>query len=100
MGASRNSRRGFTIIELMVAMGVVGIIAAILLPAISMARDAARRAMCRNHLRQIGLAIHAYESVHACFPPSGTSIASSYLCRILPYVDEAALFDQVDLAMA
>jgi len=91
-------RRGITIIEVMVAMGVVGILAALLLPAIAQAREAARRATCRNHLRQIGIAIQSYESAHGCFPPAGVGLASSYLCRLLPYVEASDLIDLRDQA--
>lgn len=100
MNADRNSRHGLTIVEVMVAMGVVGILAALILPAVSHARDAARRTTCRNHLRQIGVAIHAYESAHGCFPPAGVGAASSYLCRLVPYVEKSELVDQANRAMA
>jgi prepilin-type N-terminal cleavage/methylation domain-containing protein/prepilin-type processing-associated H-X9-DG protein len=91
--------RGFTVIELMVALGIIGVLAAILLPAIAQAREVARRATCRNHLRQIGIAIQSYESAHGCFPPAGVGLASSYLCRLLPYVEAGNLIDLRDQAI-
>ena len=62
--------KGFTVIELLVCASVVAIVMALLLPAVQQAREAARRAQCRNNLRQLGLALHNYESSHGVFPPS------------------------------
>lgn len=66
---SSGTRKGFTIIELMVVLGVIGILMSLLLPALQQAREAARRAACRNHLKQLALALHGYEGVHNVFPP-------------------------------
>ena len=63
-------RRGFTIIELLVAAAVVAVLLALLVPAVQQAREASRRTRCRSNLRQLGLALHAYESSHGVFPPS------------------------------
>jgi prepilin-type N-terminal cleavage/methylation domain-containing protein/prepilin-type processing-associated H-X9-DG protein len=68
-GTSR-SRCGFTIIELLVAIGIIGMLMAVLLPAVQTVRSAARRTECGNHLRQLGLALHNYESMFGHFPPS------------------------------
>lgn len=66
----RSSLRGFTVVELMVSISVVSLLIALLMPAVQMSREAARRSRCQNNLRQIGIALHSYHDAHQLLPPA------------------------------
>ena len=98
-GAKSASRTGFTLVELLVVIAIIGVLVALLLPAIQAARDAARRGSCSNNLKQLGLAMHNYHDARKTFPyaeitfPSDTSYMSypyrgpTWVVAILPFVE-------------
>ena len=86
--------RGFSLVELLVVIAIIGILIALLLPAVQAAREAARRLQCANHLKQVGLALHNYHSSHRVLPPGGISSNElSFIVMLLPYLEQKALYD-------
>jgi prepilin-type N-terminal cleavage/methylation domain-containing protein len=88
-------RPGFTLVELLVVIAIIGVLVALLLPAVQSAREAARRMSCSNNLKQLSLALHNYEDTHKAFPPAGIdSNHMSWVVMLLPYFEQKALYDQ------
>jgi prepilin-type N-terminal cleavage/methylation domain-containing protein len=88
-------RRGFTLVELLVVIAIIGVLVALLLPAVQAAREAARRSQCSNNLKQLSLALHNYEGTHLTLPPSGIdSNQMSWTVLLLPFFEQQALYDQ------
>jgi prepilin-type N-terminal cleavage/methylation domain-containing protein len=99
-------RRGFTLIELLVVIAIIAILIALLLPAVQQAREAARRTQCRNHLKQLGLALHNYHDSHNTFAPgvihqTGAGITTGrfnnwgWSMFLAPYLDQANVYNSV-----
>ncbi|HID78765.1 MAG TPA: DUF1559 domain-containing protein [Planctomycetaceae bacterium] len=100
---------GFTLVELLVVIAIIGILIALLLPAVQAAREAARRTQCVNNLVQLGLALHHYESAFEVLPPGSINDTGpiknepkgyhmSWLVQILPYIEEAVTFRHIDFS--
>jgi prepilin-type N-terminal cleavage/methylation domain-containing protein/prepilin-type processing-associated H-X9-DG protein len=97
-------RNAFTLIELLVVVAIIGILTALLFPAVQAAREAARRAACRNNLRQIGLALHGFHDVNNHFPLGSenaqpTLLAApriTYMISLYPFLEQKAAFDRWD----
>src|SRR5262245_2302305 len=99
--------RGFTLIELLVVIAIIAVLIALLLPAVQSAREAARRAQCTNNLKQIGLAVHNYQSASGAIPPSGTRSSGwggyqpgvdfvqqySMKTHLLPYLEQQQVYN-------
>ena len=112
-------RSGFTLVELLVVIAIIGILVGMLLPAVQQVREAARRTVCKNNLRQLALALHNYESSLQQFPPgyafiSGSDFAATgypvvegqanhlgqaWGAIVLPQFEQSALHDQIDFAL-
>jgi prepilin-type N-terminal cleavage/methylation domain-containing protein len=103
----RSQRRAFTLIELLVISAIIGVLVGLALPAVQRARDAGYRAVCQDHLKQIGLALHQYHDAHLSLPP-GVSFQRekepyphmSWCTRLLPYVEHDALWKETLRAYA
>jgi prepilin-type N-terminal cleavage/methylation domain-containing protein/prepilin-type processing-associated H-X9-DG protein len=100
------SRKGFTLIELLVVIAIIGVLIALLLPAVQSAREAARRSQCTNNLKQLGLAVHNYASangdtlpMHFVDDPWNGNLNQSYSlhARILPFMEQVSLYNAMNL---
>jgi type II secretory pathway pseudopilin PulG len=95
--------RRFTLLHLLVVLGILGVLVALFLPAVRVAREPARRAQCGNQLKHIALALHNYQTIHGSLPPAYTVDADgkplhSWRTLILPYLEQKTLYDKIDLS--
>jgi len=104
---ARRQSCGFTLVELLVVIAIIGVLVALLLPAVQAAREAARRSQCSNNLKQIGIALHNYHDTYLAFPmnyrPSGNTFTSQYATEgwmraILPFIEQKPLSDTTTAA--
>ncbi|GAA4442425.1 DUF1559 domain-containing protein [Bremerella cremea] len=105
MSTRTKSRPGFTLVELLVVIAIIGVLIALLLPAVQQAREAARRMQCANNLKQMALAMHTYHDAFGRFPIGAlivddgspwSSNRTTWLARILPQIEQVALHAQVN----
>src|SRR5207247_890801 len=99
-------RRGFTLVELLVVIAIIGILIALLLPAVQAAREAGRRAQCMNNMRQLGIASHTYHDTFQALPPTGGAQyynqvgGWSWLTYLMPFIEQTATYNQIDWTKA
>ena len=107
MVRDRRRRRGFTLVELLVVIAIIGILIALLLPAVQAAREAARRSQCSNNMKQLGLGLHNYHDIHQRFPlgnshtdfswagtPANPNRHGSHMVALLPFIEQKTLYDR------
>ena len=101
--SSGHARRGFTLVELLVVIAIIGILVALLLPAVQAAREAARRMSCGNNLKQLGLSLHNYHDTYKSFPPGAHGVGNnsnrqwgfSWFAHILPFIEQSTMHDKL-----
>src|SRR3954470_16805972 len=98
-------RSGFTLVELLVVIAIIGVLVALLLPALQSAREAGRRSSCQNNMKQIGLAIHNFHDTKQHLPSStrpaaGGTVRHGVFTYLLPFIEQKALWDQYDLSIS
>jgi prepilin-type N-terminal cleavage/methylation domain-containing protein len=105
--SSGRRHRGFTLVELLVVIAIIGILVALLLPAIQAARESARKTSCRNNLHQVGVAMHNYESAFRKLPPGyvyasgsqGNALGHSWTDMILPFMELKNMYDLINFKL-
>jgi prepilin-type N-terminal cleavage/methylation domain-containing protein len=107
--SSERDSRGFTIVELMVVTAIIGVAVALLLPAVQSARESARQIVCKNNLKQIGIALHGYHDVHGTLPVGclewrGFAGAThrkqfAWSAMLLPFLEQQTLHEQIDFGV-
>jgi prepilin-type N-terminal cleavage/methylation domain-containing protein len=95
MKASRPS--GFTLVELLVVIAIIGMLIALLLPAVQAARESARRTQCSNHLKQIGLAVHGFHDTYKFYPHSRRDTRETWALLVMPFMEQDTFYEQWNL---
>ena len=105
----RQQCNGFTLVELLIVITIIGILISLLLPAVQAAREAARRLQCTNNLKQLAVGLHNYHQANSIFPPGMTyppgetsyqtsvNFGPNWVIMLLPYIDQPALYSAFDL---
>ncbi|MSR32022.1 MAG: DUF1559 domain-containing protein [Gemmataceae bacterium] len=94
---TRLKKKGFTLIELLVVIAIIAILIGLLLPAVQKVREAAARTQCNNNLKQLGLAVHNFQSTYGNFPPARTEdLYLTWAVLVLPYVEQESLYKKFD----
>lgn len=104
LSLARRDRRGFTLVELLVVIAIIGVLVALLLPAVQQAREAARRMSCGNKLKQLALACHNYHDTYQRFPlnyshsglMNSEEKGTSWMTNVLPFIEMGSMYDQID----
>ena len=91
-------RAGFTLVEMLVVIAIIGILVGLLLPAVQMAREAGRRIQCTNNLKQIGLAVHQFHDTQGYLPTSRPRDAFlTWPVFLMPYIEQNTLYERFDV---